>query len=178
MKGYASRFYQDTPQPCFRERDLPSGPTPSVPHWEICRPDVRPSLQSNDMVFFYAPGRFRGEQRSAVCYGVLVVGSRLAETDASRILGKVWLVWHRRQRCQHHSSKGEHDGKTRKNDIVLGNPERSRWLAGGGLDLREFDGGSLLRGKKIGLRRNFWLTEEECNAICEVLSKESDAASQ
>ncbi len=168
MKGYASRFYADTPQPYFQERSLPV-PRSRVPHWELCRPDIRPALDPGDMVFFYAPGYVRGKRCPAACYGVLVVSKRVIEHEAARVLGREWLSWHRGQRCKHHSSRGENDGATRRDNIILGSLERSIWSKEGAVDLGGFQRGRLQREKKIGLRRNLFLSTGDCHSIYRVL---------
>jgi len=154
--GYLSRYYEEWAQPCFPQRPFRHLRSPR-PHWEICRPDIRPLLERGDMVFFYGGGQ--------MCRGVLVVTGNLPEIDAVTYLGQAWLKWHRRQRCQHRNHNDDPDGRVRKDHVILGDPRRSLWVEPSGLDLRAREWNWLRGQHKIGLRRNVQLSSGDCQRL-------------
>lgn len=159
MKGYLSRFHTDTPQPFFVQRAL-QGPQTSVPHWEICRPDIRRDLAKGDMVFYFSEGETTTGWSNFACRAVLVVDAKVTEVDGEHVLGPRWRRWHRRQRCAHHKS----DRYNRANDVILGDRNRSLWVERG-IDLRRSEFDHLRKADKLGLKRNKWMDKKDCTNL-------------
>ncbi len=163
VKGYLSRFYNETPQP-FLPGKPSSGPKTALPHWEICRPDIRRDLERGDMVFFFSAGETITGWSDCACRGVIIVSANATEAEAERALGRDWGRWHRSQRCSHHKSTRYN----RANDIILGDGRKSLW-ASRGIDLHGSDFDRLRKAGKLGKQRNLWLNRRECLSLYRTL---------
>lgn len=169
MKGIVSKYYEFTPNPYFKERNLPDRVETPFPHWEICRPDYRKRLHKGDVVFFVTDKQINKQRVTTFCTGILVVKERVSEEDAKKILGEKWYIQFKRDI----SERSCGDRENRREDIIIGDKTKSKWLGKKGqaieiIDKEKFNE-KLREQHKIKCRNNVFLDEEEVLELYRIL---------
>lgn len=131
IRGIIIRFGIDTNNPYFSERfDEPlfhkkcNAPKNLAPHWCICEPRIRKSIQKGDRLFFVQKGTY-------LVKGVLTVKCNASEQQAKDFFGREWFSFHRKQVCKH-------KGVPRHGNIIIGDSGKSFYWTKGEISLNAF----------------------------------------
>lgn len=186
MKGIIWKYHAKADDPDLRDEMGRAGcrvlnPDPDfwengIPVWTICGPWVRARLEVNDVLFFVPTvqaSRAAGANDS-LCTGYLVVNEILPNDSALLADPRFTPRYKDNYRIDlraHLKDDPERTKIRRRQNIVIGNPAKSRWLGRKGIPLSRAVRELGIRSVNLKARLIRALAREEAMALLDVLSR-------
>lgn len=186
MKGIIWKYHAKADDPDLRDEMGRAGcrvlnPDPDfwengIPVWAICGPWVRARLEVRDVLFFVPTlqaSRSAGVNES-LCTGYLVVNEILPNDSALLADPRFTRRYKETYRIDlkaHLEGDPKRTRTLRRQNIVIGNPARSRWLGRKSIPLSLAVSELRIRSVNLKARLIRTLTGEEAMALLDVLSR-------
>ncbi len=180
MKGIVWKYYPDITDPDLKDEMGRYGcavanPDPDFwenrfPMWAICGPWVRASLEPGDVIFF-SPALRRSRKANFpdyVCAGYLTVASLLQDNESLMAHPEVSARYknnYKRDLQAHLADDTPRTARLRSRNIVIGDPDQSRWFGRHGPELGMALSGVRIRDLDIYSRRVRNLSGEEAERL-------------